>query len=140
MANAENRFVSEFNDTKFRHSDELISEIHSGAIRLHSVSESSEQKASAYFDIYHFRSKRLLDRIQTDHVRSLSTDIKELCDELSRNLTEPCDLWIFEQNPYFSFSVFVGRDSRAIMGCIRAVDDRLIDDEVRRELWGHKDE
>ena len=68
---------------------------------------------------------------------SISTvDTADLCSGLRGHQTDRCELWSFTEAPYFKYGVFVGHESRIILGCIRGVDDRLITPETRIELWG----
>ena len=136
MSDAAERFASEFAGTDFRHSSMLMGGIHDGSITTFSVSEDSSLPASHYLDIYRLRLKGLKARDRTPHVDSMQNDVSALCDGLSSEPTEPCDLWIFQQQPYYNFSVWVGRESRSILGCIRGVDNRLVDDKIRADLWG----
>lgn len=137
MDSATQRFVSSFECTDFRHRDAIVSGLREGDISLSSVSEDSSQTASAYSDIYEFRLQHLKSKSATDHVESLRSDVEALCEGLKTDPSDSCDLWIFTEPPHFSYSVFVGRRSRRVLGCIKGVDDRLIDDSIRRELWGH---
>lgn len=136
MDSAAQRFVTTFADADFRHREPLLSGIRGGAISLESVSEDSSQEASAYSDIYEFRLEHLRRKQATQHVESMRSDVEALCEGLKADPSDPCDLWNFTEPPYFLYSVFVGRRSRRVLGCVKAVDDRLIDEQIRRELWG----
>lgn len=136
MDAASQRFVAHFGDAVFRHCAPLLSGLRKGAITLESLSEESSQTASAYSDIYEFRLRHLNGKPATEHVESLRLDVEALCVGLKADPADPCDLWIFTEPPHFSYSVFVGHRSRNVLGCIRGVDDRLIDDSIRLKLWG----
>ena len=131
------RFVEEFDGASFRHSEHLLPGLRTGKILLHAASEDSETTASHYLDIYEFRLKRLAERTEhTSHTSTLRDDVQELVDGLAKRPGEPCDLWMFTETPHFGYSVWIGRESRRIYGCIRGVDDRLVTPEIRSELWG----
>ena len=133
---ASQRFVGEFGASDFRHREPLVSGIRDGHIKLSTVCEDSNQQASAYSNIYEFRLRRLDSRPDTEHTRTLRSDVAALCEGLKSDPGDPCDLWIFVEPPYFIYSIFVSRRSRKVCGCVRGVDDRLITDEIKRDLWG----
>jgi hypothetical protein len=55
--------------------------------------------------------------------------------ELEHSLDEPCGVWCFSLAPHHTFSVMEGLASNRVLGCIRAVDKRLIDDPAWEKLW-----
>jgi hypothetical protein len=133
------RFLSEFETAQFNHASKLVSGLKSGAINLHSAPRESRSPVSHYLNIYEFRLKRLDQRSesqQTEHTKSLLFDTANLCNGLQSQPTDTCELWSFTETPYFTYGVFIGHESRMILGCIRAVDNRLVNPEIRTELWG----
>ena len=133
------RFVSEFESAQFNHHQKLISGLRSGGILLRSPPSESLSPVSHYLDIYEFRLKRLdqcPEPQQTEHMKSLRFDAANFCDGLRAHPTDTCELWSFTESPHFTYGVFVGHESRVILGCIRGVDDRLINSDTRLELWG----
>ena len=134
------RFVDEFREASFSHSEHLIAGLISGEIELHAASEDSGSPASHYLHIYEFRLKNLNDRFEnrhTEHTVSLRNDTRLLIDGLQQHPDEICDLWMFTEQPYYNYSIWIGRESRTIFGCVRAVDNRLVTPEIRSELWGN---
>jgi len=137
MVHNAQKFIAEFGDHEFRHSEVLLRGICEGEISVDSASEGSSQQAGAYLDIYEFRLEGLVDRRgTTEHIESLRADVTVLCEGLREDRNEPCDLWIFEEPPYYMYSVWIGRRSRKILGCVKGIDDRLISDAQRRQIWG----
>lgn len=131
------RFVEEFDGASFRHSEYIVDGLRNGRILLHSLSEDSATPASQHLDVYEFRLKRLQERPEhTAHTRTLRDDVQELVHGLAEHSDEPCQIWIFTEAPHHLYTVWIGRESRTIFGCIRGVDDRLITPETRSELWG----
>ncbi len=131
-------FVAEFGDANFRHAEHLIAGLRSGTIQFHSASESS-QTSEGFISIYKIRRDRLsneYDGKHTEHTQALCADLEVLCRGLNESSDPNCDLWTFAEEPYFQYCVFVGRPSRKVLGCFRAVDNRLIKPEIRKQLWG----
>ena len=133
------RFVDEFRNTQFSHSEHLFSGLDSKLIQLHRVSEKSELTASHYYDVYKLRLNMLNQRFKerhTVHTEQLAVDTSILIEGLSRFGNQICDVWTFFEKPYFVYTVWIGRGSRTIFGCIRSADDRLVTPDTRKELWG----
>ena len=133
------RFISEFESTPFNHQQKLISGLRSGEVSLHSAPKEKLLSISHFLAVYEFRLQHLEKRFgskHTSHTKSLRYDTADLCSGLRGHQTDRCELWSFTEAPYFKYGVFVGHESRIILGCIRGVDDRLITPETRIELWG----
>lgn len=140
MLDKAQQFAEEFADDEFRHSKALIDGIRDGSISLYSAPDRSKQRAAEYLHIYRSRLDHLQTRTDTAHVNSLREDVRVLCENLSLDPNQKCELWIFNQIPYYDYSIFVGHLNRDIIGCVRGVDDRLIDQDMRRQLWGDSEE
>ena len=130
------RFIDEFGESQFNHATRLFPGLEDGTITLYCSPRNSKQKAEQYLDIYKSRFDHLTGMPRTSHVEGLLTDVGALCHALSCELAEVCELWIFNEKPYFDYSVFVGKRSRSVFGCIRGVDDTKIDSSLRNEIWG----
>lgn len=140
MSDSAQRFASEFKAAHFHHRETLIEGIERGDVTLQSFTEDSSQKASSYLRIYEFRLEGLDRRLgNTNHVSELKSDVRALCAGLAKEPDDRVDLWIFSKDPYYTYSVFVGHETRSVFGCFRGVDDRLIDAETRRTLWGENE-
>lgn len=131
-------FLAEFGDANFRHGEHLISGLRSGPIKLYSASESSQTR-EGFLSLYKIRRDNLQTKYEGQHTeltRELCADLEVLCRGLNESSDPNCDLWTFEEEPYFHYCVFIGRPSRQVLGCFRAVDNRLITPEIRKQLWG----
>lgn len=134
-------FLDEFSNASFPHSDLLIAGLRAGTIELHSASE-TVQPTSHYLTIYNMRLANLLRRYSsqhTEHTSALCGDMDKLCDQLRNNPEEGCELWSFTEAPYLSYLVFIGHQSRHVLGCLCVADNRLLTPEIRKELWGESD-
>ena len=113
--------MSEFRESPFRHRDTLISGIEAGTVLLNSGREDSDQTTAALLNIFKVRLKRL-DRLllteSNQHLQSLREDVSVLCDGLRSCPDERCDFWLFDHADGGSTCVYIGRRSRAVMGCV----------------------
>ena len=129
--------LKNFEHTYFRHREELLTELNSGQTTFysHTLADVHQLPAKHYLAIYQQRAKHV-QKFTTEHAVSLRNDLVALCQELKKTPEEFVQIWSFSKLPYFNYAVFVGASNHQIFGCILAVDDRLIDDETRIQLWG----
>lgn len=139
MSSAVDRFISEFELAPFNHGAELTSGLRSGDILSLSPPHETRLPTTHYLDIYEFRLERL-DQLpkpkQTEHMKSTRFDMVDLCEGLRAQPTGTCELWNFIWSQRFLYGVFVGHESRIILGCVRSIDSMSITPNVRNELWG----
>ena len=139
MNSAAETFVREFEFAPFNHGATLIAGLQSGDVLLRSAPKKPMSSVSHYLDIYETRQKRLDERPKaehTEHTESLQFDVTVLCQGLRFQETGAVELWSFAESPHFLYTVFVGHQSRMVLGCVKGVDDRLVTPETRTELWG----
>lgn len=130
-----NDFITRHGRATFRHSAELFAAIRSGACVLdHAANGTQSLPCSHLVHIYRRRADHLR-QFSSPHAACVTADVLALLAELERSPEEPCGLWGFSLSPHFKFSIFEGLTSQRILGCIRGVDDRLIDGPIRKKLW-----
>ena len=135
-------FLKEFEKATFNHSEELLEGIRNGDALLNNVPRKEMLSTSHYLNIWQFRLDSLQEKMDlltskpTQHLVAITEDMAQLCDGLRSEPDDSVQLWIFLKDPHFVFAIFVANESRQLLGCVRSVDNRLIDAEVRQELWG----
>ena len=137
MNSAADDFISEFELARFNHGSEVISGLRSGDVRSLSPPHETRLPTTHYLDIYEFRLERLDERLELKHTKdmeSLRFDTTDLCDGLRGRPTDTCELWTFIKPQRFLYGVFVGYESRIILGCIRSVDNLPITSDIRNKL------
>ena len=130
-------FVTIHGGSTFRHSEELFAAIHSGACLLTTSALGDRSlPCSNLLSIYRTRTNMLRERnLNSLHANGLLSDLEALTSELERSQDEPCGVWCFSLQPHHMIDVFEALHTHRILGCIRAVDDRLIDEETRNHIW-----
>ena len=137
MNDSVHRFVCDFGDASFHHKETLIEGMKKNEVSFESLTEDACQRASDYLELYVFRLRGMDRRLgNRAHVSDLKSDVRALCAGFAAEPDDLVDLLIFTKDPYYTYSVFVGHESRAVFGCIRGVDNRLVDADTRRMLWG----
>jgi hypothetical protein len=130
-----NDFISRHGRTTFRHSDELFAAIRSGACVLDHAPDGTESLPCSHFlRIYRIRAEHIR-QFTSPHAVSLIADSDTLASELERSSDEPCGVWCFFLPPHHTFSVYEALPSQRVLGCVRAVDRRLVDDLTWERLW-----
>ena len=71
----------------------------------------------------------------TKHAISIREDVEALCEELKSSPEELCRIWMFKTSSC-DFIVFEEISTHRILGCVRAVDKREVDEATWNELWG----
>ena len=119
----------------FRHSEELLAAISVGQCSLNASALSGRLPSCGHLlGIYRQRVKHL-HGFSTQHAITIREDCEALVRELGITPDEPCRIWIFKSEAQ-DFSVFEAIESRRILGCVRSVDKREVDDVTWRALWG----
>jgi hypothetical protein len=62
-------------------------------------------------------------------------DAEALIPEFERHADEPCAVWCFSLRPHHTFSVYEALVSSRVLGCMRAIDRRLVDNQYWEDLW-----
>lgn len=130
-------FITKYGEATFRHSDELFACLRSGACVLDTSSDGDHSLPGSHFlRIYQIRTQMLREREpRSPHAAAIIADAEALADELARHSDEPCGVWCFSRPPHYTFSVYEALRSHRVLGCIRAVDRRLVDDQTWERLW-----
>ena len=121
LTNEMSRFLEEFRDGNFRHRARLVSGLEDGSATLYRVSEDSKQSTGNLLSTFTVRL-RILDKLLLEDFsvekQSIRDDVDELCDGLRQHLDDLCDTWIFKHSGGGTTCVYVGRQSRKVMGCV----------------------
>jgi len=130
-------FIARHGGTTFRHSNELFAAIRSGVCVLQGFSDGGERLPGSHFlRIYKIRTDMLRDRrLNSPLAVTIIADSEALMHELEQCTEEPCGVWIFSLPPHDTFSIYEALRSRRVLGCIRAVDRRLVDNHTWEHLW-----
>jgi hypothetical protein len=131
-------FLSRHGHALFHHSQELLSGLRSGVCRLTSGPDKTPSPCSHLLHIYRFRAEHLR-RFSSAHARSILEDVEHLCTELAVRPNSTCVGWSFSAPPYFNYGVFEASDTHRLLGCIKAIDRRLVSEEEWSRLWGDPD-
>jgi hypothetical protein len=129
-------FLDRHERSQFRHRDELLAAILSGECVLteRPRPELSSLPCSYFLHIYQIRARHL-EPYTTPHARSIWEDVLDLCEELEKTPDEPVQFWSFAMAPHVVFNVSEGAETLRVLGCIKAVDRRLIAPEAWEALW-----
>ena len=128
-------FITRHGHATFRHRDELLAAIQSGSCVLTHAPDGTESLPCSHFlRIIGIRTEHLRQFV-SPHAASLIADSEALIRELEQCPDELCGIWCFSLPPHHTFSVHEALSSHRILGCMRAVDRRLVDDQTWEHLW-----
>ena len=131
-------FMHLHGNSEYRHKEELESGISDGSIKFERSLE-GKQKGESYLQIYKTRRDGLAkSESDTNHVKSLLKDVEALCEGFKKYTNESIDHWSFDGPRFLGYTVFVAHDSEEIIGCVKGADDRQVNDENYKELWGRE--
>ncbi len=117
------RFIAEFSNVPFRHSQETFADIANGILTLKPAGLVSAQPIKQLIRTFELRLRRL-DRQQAQEYcirrQTIRDDTASLCDGFQAHLTDSCEFWIFESssNGCVTF-VYVAYKARAVLGVVR---------------------
>jgi hypothetical protein len=86
-------------------------------------------------EVYSWRAKHL-SKFSSEHGRRLARETAAFADALQQTSESECTVWSAEGVDAEMLVVFEGAASKALLGCMRVFDDRLLMPEQRVELWG----
>ena len=127
------RFFELCENSSFPHREEIINQIRSKEVNLHSYSQ-TKSNGKQFFDIYKFRGERLA-KSETEYGKRLSNEIKLLCDNLEISLEDEIGLWIFSKKPNWIYAMFENIRTKKILGCTLGTDKRIVSENDYEKYW-----
>ena len=111
-------FLERYGQTEFRHSDELMAGLRSGAavLKLHDGADALKMSCN---DLHQVFCKWVMEKYpyEDDAAKSMFADVYALCDGLAKTPDRPAQLWTFFIAPDCHFWVYAD-DRGRIAGCL----------------------
>ena len=130
-------FIRKHSQKHFPHANELIKAIRDKECTLYHAPGIFSRGVSTSVLLHTYRRRvEHLKQFSTEHAKLLQKDTAYLCDRLLHSSDSRCQMWIFSFSGGRGVTVFEGRPSEEVLGCLKTVDKRAVSEEEWKELWG----